>query len=198
MMKPIRHLALLGAILLALAACGGATSEATSPTLPSLSEPSAQEQPAATTTTMAVDPEEAFREYAACMREHGVEMADPGTDGGGAITIGGDAFDVEALEEAGKACDPLLEGAFGEFEMTPEMEAEIRDQELALAQCMRANGVEDWPDPDASGATMIELGDVDPDTVNAAMEVCSEDVFGSTGGGTVIGGLSSGSGEATP
>ena len=194
--NPIRRLALLGAILLGLSACGGSSSGATAPTLPTLNETSAGAEPTGTTTPTAVDPEEAFQEYAACMREHGIEVPDPDS-GGGVIEIGGDGMDFEAMEEAGKACEPILEGAFGEFEISPEQEAEIRDQELAFAKCMRDNGI-DWPDPSGdfgSGGITIELGDdLDPDTMNAAMDVCSKDAFGSAGGGVIIGG----SGEATP
>ena len=197
--RSIRLLALLGAILLSLAACGG-DSGTTAPTLASLSDASAAGPADTTTTTVAVDPEVAFQEYAACMREHGVEMPDPSIDGdGGVISIGGEGFDIEAMDEAAAACDPILEGAFGEFELSPEEEAEIRDQELALAQCMRDNGV-DWPDPTGdfgSGGAVIELGDEDPETVNAALDVCSKEVFGSSGG-LIVGGDSAVSGGSTP
>lgn len=198
-MRPIRLLALLGAILLGLAACGG-SSAATTPTLPSLGDTSAEGPAATTTTTAAVDPELAFQEYSACMREHGIDMPDPDTSGGGGvISIGGEGIDLEAMDEAAAACDPILAGAFGEFEMSLEQEAEIRDQELAFARCMRDNGV-DWPDPTGdfgSGGVAIDLGDADPETVNDAMDTCSAEVFGSSGG-FVVGGDSSVSGGSTP
>lgn len=193
-MNLIRRLALTGAILVGLSACGGNSSGTTTPTLPTINEASAGAASVATTTTLPVDPEEAFQEYATCMREHGVDMSDP-TSGGGVIEIGGDASDLEAMQEAGEACDPILEGAFGEFEMSPEQEAEMRDQELVFAKCMRANGV-DWPDPSSdpgSNESVIELGDdVDPDAFSAAMDACSEEAFGE--GGMMIGGI----GETTP
>ena len=180
-MSPFRYVALLGAILLGLAACGGSAADTTTPTLPSLagSTPDAQAD-GTTTTTAAVDPEDAMLEYAACMREHGVDIPDPGSEAGGsfAITLDGDG-NFDAFEEAAAACDSILEDAFGEFELTPEQEAELRDQELEFARCMRENGI-DWPDPDPSGGGVIEFGlgdDVDPDEINAAMEACGE-VFG--------------------
>lgn len=198
-LRQVRLLALMGAILLSLAACGG-DSGTTTPTLASLSDTSAEGPSDTTTTTVAVDPEVAFQEYAACMREHGVEMPDPSTGGGGGvITIGGEGFDLEAMDEAAAACDPILESAFGEFEMSPDQEAEMRDQELAFARCMRDNGV-DWPDPTGdfgSGGAVIELGDADPETVNAAMDVCSKDVFESSGG-LIVGGDPAVSGGSTP
>lgn len=197
--RPIRLLALLGAILLGLAACGG-SSGATAPTLASLSDNSADGPAATTTTNVVADPEMAFQEYAACMRQHGIDMPDPETSGsGGVISIGGEGFDLEAMDEAAAACDPILEGAFGEFELSPEQEAEVRDQELAFARCMRDNGV-DWPDPTGdfgSGSIAIDIGDADPETMNAAMDTCSAEVFGDSGG-FLVGGESSVGGGSTP
>lgn len=171
-------------MLLVLAACGGGDT-ATAPTLPTVD--AASREASTTTTTAAVDPEDAFQDYSECMREHGVEMPDPSTAGGegGVIVMGGEEMDFAAFEEASAACDSILESAFGEFEMTPEQQAEIRDQELAFARCIRDNGIEDWPDPsgDLSGAMSIELpDDLDPEELNTAMDVCSTEVFGSSGG----------------
>lgn len=182
-MRP-RLLILAGALLLALAACGGDTADTTAPTLPTLTEETAAEAADTTTTTEAVDPEEAFQEYSQCMREQGIEMPDIGS-GGGAIEIDEGGF--EAMEEASAICDPILEDAFGEFELSPEQEAEMMDQELALAQCMRDAGI-DWPDPSGDGNAMIELGaDIDPEALNEAMDTCMKDAFGDLGG-LVIGG----------
>lgn len=184
---PIRLTALLGAVLLVLAACGG-DGTSTAPTLPTVN--AAETSDSTTTTTEAVDPEEAFQQYTECMREHGVEMPDPTSgDGGGVISIGAGGIDLEAMDAAAAACDPILEDAFGEFELTPEQQTEMLDQELAFARCMRDNGV-DWPDPsgDMSGPVAIELPDnVDPEDLNAAMEVCSKDAFGTDGGFSITG-----------
>ena len=79
------------------------------------------------------------------------------------------------------ACDPILEDAFGSFEPTPEMEAEMRDAELAMAQCMRERGI-DMPDPDPSDPGMIAIdGDVDPEVFEEALDACSREVFGGSG-----------------
>lgn len=195
-LRPIRFLALLGAVALVVGACGGEGAEP-APTLPSVN--AAEADQSTTTTAPDIDPEEAFQLYSECMRENGIDLPDPGSvggEGGGAIFIGGGDetnFDFEAFEEAAAECDPILEDAFGEFEMTPEMEAEIRDQELAFARCMRDNGI-DWPDPsgDPTGGVSIELpDDIDAEQMNAAMETCSKEAFG-TDGGIVFG-----SGDAT-
>lgn len=186
--RPVRHFIAWVAMVLALAACDGVAAGNTTPTLPTLNEATTDEASATTSTTEAVDPEVAFQEYAACMQEHGIEMPDPESDGDAVgIVVEGD-FDPEAFEEATAQCDPILEAVFGEFEMTPEMEAELRDQELAFAHCMRDNGVEEWPDPGAGGGTMIELGDnADPVKVEAAIETCSQEIFGDLGG-VIVGG----------
>jgi hypothetical protein len=186
MSRLIRAMALVGASMLLASACGGAAAESTTPTLPTLrEEPAAAAE--ATTTTEAVDAEEALQDYTACMQEHGIELPDPGSTGA-VIEVGGEDFDIESFDEAAAECDPILEAAFGEFELSPEQQAEMMDQELALAQCMRDNGV-DWPDPNGDGNVTIELGDdVDPESVNAAMDVCMKEAFGDTGGIIVGGG----------
>lgn len=176
------RLALLGALLVVLAACGGATTDSTSPTLPSIAEQATAEDAvprseATTSTTETVDPDEAMQEYATCMRENGVDMPDPGTDG--AIMIGGPDVDPTTVDAAMAECDPILEAAFGDFEMSPEMEAEQRDLDLAFSRCMRDNGVEEWPDPGTDDSMTIELGsDSDPETVNAAVDLCSQQTYG--------------------
>lgn len=184
---PTRLMILVGALLLTLAACGGDTADTTVPTLPTLSDETTEAVPETTSTTEALDPEEAFQEYTECMREHGIDMPDPGSEDG-MISIEGSSEDLDfsALDEAAAECDPILEAAFGEFELNPEQQAELMDQELAFAQCMRDTGV-DWPDPDPNGGNTIALpDDVDPETVDAAIGKCSEEAFGA--GGLVIGG----------
>ncbi len=180
-----RLLILTGALLLVLTACGGDTAANTAPTLPTLEDTATEPQPEPTPTTEAVDPEEALQEFTQCMREHGIDMPDPSSGSGGVIEIEGDADGFmldDVFEEASAACDPILEAAFGEFELSPEQEAEMMDQELALARCMRAEGI-DWPDPSGDGNVMIELGaDIDPEAVNAALDKCTQEVFGDLGG----------------
>lgn len=176
------RIALPCAMLFVVAACGSATAGTTSPTLPSISDQSTEAEAAVgdeatTSTTAAIDPEEAMQQYAACMRENGVDMPDPGSDG--SIMIGGPDTDETSLDAAMAECDPILEDAFGDFEMSPEMEAEQRDMDLAFARCMRENGLEEWADPDSDGGMAITLDpDTDPDTVNAAVNVCSKQEFG--------------------
>ena len=87
------------------------------------------------------------------------------------LAAGPSLFNAAAAE-----CNPILQSAFGEFELNPEEKAEIRDRQLAEARCIRENGVEDWPDPDVSGfgSTSFEIGDFDLEVLQEALEICSE------------------------
>ncbi len=185
---------LLAALALACAGCGGAGDSGAAPTLPSLDEqPTAQET--TTTTTEAVDPDEAFADYEACMAEHGLALPTIDADGDETVTIQAieEDIDFEAWEEAEQACAPILEAAFGEFEMSPEEEAEFMDQQLEFAKCMRDNGV-DWPDPTSDANAIIELPEeLDMETLDAALQTCEMDVFGNEHGGVISGSADSSS-----
>ncbi|GAA2858774.1 hypothetical protein GCM10010517_17230 [Streptosporangium fragile] len=116
--------------------------------------------------------EEDGLKFAQCMREHGIDMADPEPGGGGSVMIRRKA-DAERLEEAGKAC-----GKYSPFgpESTYSNDPEIQDAFLALARCMRGHGV-DMPDPDFSGGSVRFSGNgVDPDSpkTEKALEACRD------------------------
>jgi hypothetical protein len=123
--------------------------------------------------------EDAMLEFTECMREHGVDMPDPDTGGGDGPVImrreAGSAADEEEFEEAQEACGSIMEDAFGDRpERDPEEEAEMQDNALAYAQCMREHGI-DFPDPDFSeGGVAMRLGDgidpEDPDFIEAEEE----------------------------
>jgi hypothetical protein len=95
-----------------------------------------------------------FRQFAQCMREHGVPQADPGPDGSFAIPPprDGDPAAAAALE----SCNPLLPDG-GE---PPQLSPEQLDSMLRFARCMREHGV-NAPDPDSRGRVQVDPGDVD-------------------------------------
>jgi hypothetical protein len=83
--------------------------------------------------------------HARCMREHGVPEADPVVDGNGNGRVGGgfdkSAIDGEVFAKAVAACkqyEPVL---------PPEDLAKKMDSARDEARCMRAHGVENFPDP---------------------------------------------------
>jgi hypothetical protein len=63
--------------------------------------------------TLSPEDQDALVEFAACMREHGIDMPDPQTaGGGGAVRIGGDGLDPGSPEfqDAMEACQELMPG----------------------------------------------------------------------------------------
>jgi len=128
------------------------------------------------------DPADSGRDFARCMREQGVDMADPTEDGVLDLDTG---QDPSAAEDAIAACrDHMPSG--GEI---AGPSAEELDSMRAYAVCMREQGVEmDDPDP-ATGMAGIPQGP--KDKVDAAAEVCQEHLSslragaGETAGGDV-------------
>jgi hypothetical protein len=81
------------------------------------------------------------------MRANGVpNFPDPGPHGYQPAP-GGTLAQSPAFQGATDACEKYLP-ASGHSPPTPES---VRVEEIALAKCMRAHGVPDFPDPNASG-----------------------------------------------
>jgi hypothetical protein len=110
-----------------------------------------------------------MRQFAACMREEGIDMPDPqfeqGEDGRGRVTFGmpaqgsGGAPDREKVEAARTKCQHLMPNGGEMARADPEMEEKMR----AFARCMRENGVPNFPDPEPGGGTRIGPGEgIDP------------------------------------
>jgi len=137
----------------------------------------------------AVDPEDAMVDFARCMREHGVNVADPQTSGGGAGGGGvmieiGDGIDPEEMEAAQEACQPLMADAIGDFEPPdPEELERMQEQMLAFAKCMREHGI-DFPDPvfSGDGASIQISGEAaigsDGEGMTEAQEACQAELGG--------------------
>jgi hypothetical protein len=122
-----------------------------------------------------IDPEfqDAMVDFAECMREHGVDMPDPQIEDGGRVVIGGGPgregdgppteAEQEELQAAQEACEPILEDVRGAMpELDPEQEAEMQEQALEFAECMREHGI-DMPDPvfGEGGRVTVEIGEAD-------------------------------------
>lgn len=157
--------------LLGMTACGG---QAEGSDVATAGDSTAEPEPSATPDESA-DPDEAALEFAECMRENGVDMPDPepGQNGGFQL-FGGGTGDVDqaTLERALEACRDLAPQLEGGAEIDPEME----EQMLALAECMREHGI-DMPDPTTDGGLSLQLPDgVDREEVDAALEECRETV----------------------
>ena len=204
-----------------LAACGGGGGDGDG--VASLGDSDSNEESDGTTDTTLSEEEaeEALLDWAACMRDRGVDMPDPqiGEDGGVQIQIGsgpgeGDEgddtapgpADRDAFEEANEACGepPMIGGSFSE-----EDREQMEEDALAFAECMRDEGITDFPDPDfsetgpgAGPATRRDSADEDDDgegenaviagpfgvvelddpETQAAFEACQEELGGGLGG----------------
>jgi hypothetical protein len=129
--------------------------------------------------------EQAQLNFARCMRSHGVNVPDPkpGPDGGpGLVRVGGPGKDgpsPQVFERANAACRKYIQAAMPK--LSPAQQAELRDQALKFAQCMRQHGV-DMPDPQVSnGGFRITMraggagkGGINPDSAafKDAQEAC--------------------------
>jgi hypothetical protein len=139
------------------------------------------------------DPEEAFRAFAQCMREHGVDMPDPqvSSDGGkGGFTVQSPAGGADAaagpgsdqFKTANAACkhhlDGVVTGDKGKGPSDADRE-KFERQALAFAKCMRKHGI-DLPDPTFEGdGALIQMGpqnEVDPNDpqLRSATEACQK------------------------
>ena len=123
--------------------------------------------------------------FSECMRAHGIkEFPDP--DAAGELTIdaiaNGTSLDTSgaAFEHAMSACRDLEPPGFTGHERN----AQEQDKALRFAQCIRANGVKDFPDP-ARGEPLVDTRRI-PSTdrpggmsiLNAAMQKCGDALTG--------------------
>ena len=104
--------------------------------------------------------------FAQCMRDNGVDdFPDPSS---GVFTAGADVQNDPDFDTAMGACQDLLpNGGNGTVSGTTDEDL------LAFAQCMRDNGVPDFPDPSTGGG--VDISGLDPNTpqFQAALETCS-------------------------
>jgi hypothetical protein len=150
----------------------------------------------------AASSEEALLDFVECLRDQGVDIADPQVDADGNLVLNPEApAGVDAAEQseadharfrddyeaAQEVCGEPPEDAVAGFDHGDE--AEHDDNQLAYAQCMRDAGF-DVPDPDPSDTGDREREeelDFDDPAVQAADQQCRQDVFGpdasSRGGG---------------
>jgi hypothetical protein len=127
--------------------------------------------------------------FAECMRDNGVsEFPDP--DGSGGLTIdgvlNGSSLDpnTAAWKKAIAACKDLQPPGFtGGGKRSPKQQS----ASLKFAQCIRANGVKDFPDP-VNGEPLVDTRRI-PSTdreggmtiLNAAMQKCRDLVAAAVG-----------------
>ncbi|WP_103336684.1 hypothetical protein [Amycolatopsis sp. CA-126428] len=178
-MRTRMAVAAIGAALL-LGGCGAKADDGSK--VASISTPPKSGGPAAADNSGKSD-QDKMRDFAKCMREHGVDMPDPkpaGDGGGMAITLGGKDGDTAKLDGAQNACKHLMPNG---GEMKPPSAEEL-DKMRKDAKCMRDHGV-DMPDPDPSGKGGLRAGKVgdDPKKFEEAAKACGMGIAGRTEAG---------------
>lgn len=171
-MSRSRLLAVVAALVLVATACGGGDSSSTGGEIASLATSGdAGEQALADTPNAGdgdaaggseadaaeVDPFDLQLEFAECMRSNGIEeFPDPTADGGfnrGAFAeLGIDPQGAE-FQSATDSCQEIRDQLRSQFQddRSDEEIQESQENQLAIAECAREKGIEDFPDPDFSG-----------------------------------------------
>ena len=96
------------------------------------------------------------------MRDNGIDMPDPEFDGEGGVSIsaqggsGGPGPDDPEFHAAEEECQPIMQDARPDVDLDPEQQAEMQDQLVAVAECMRERG-HDMPDPEVNGDGTVEM-----------------------------------------
>lgn len=118
--------------------------------------------------------------FASCMRSHGVPSF-PDPDSSGRFLLPGSVQNAPRFQSASQACQHLLPngmtngGGSGGGTTTTEL--------VKFAQCMRSNGVSNFPDPTTGGGIGLPQG-VDPNSsqFQSAWQACQSDLPGQFGG----------------
>jgi len=168
------------AVALVATACGGGDSSEEDGVL-TLQD----DQADSVTTTTRLSADEAVLEVTRCMRDRGIDVPDIGVTADGQLDLRpedliGVDLESDEFQEAFTSCIAVfqLSGGF-DVSLDPELEALFQDQLQEFSQCMRDNGVVDFPDPQTGSGTPYPLsaflGFGDP-TFEEAIETCRQTV----------------------
>lgn len=127
---------------------------------------------AATAQQAPADRQDAALAYAQCVRDNGyVEFPDPDPEGGFKFLINPD--DVARFKKAADACRDLAPEGMRDDGVTPEQ----LDALIRLSQCVRENGVPEFPDPDARGGHDLSNTGIKPGDprLEAALAACRDE-----------------------
>jgi hypothetical protein len=97
-------------------------------------------------------------DLAKCFRAHGLNVPDPSSGGGAAGGGGGGGGIIRSLQNypqaqvnaARQACQTYFAKAFPRLNLSPTQRAQVQQQLVKFAQCMRSHGV-NVPDPTFNG-----------------------------------------------
>lgn len=113
-------------------------------------------------------------ESARCMRAHGIaDFPDPSSNGSLSLHVqpGSDLNPHSAeFQAAESACKLDLTGT----NMAPAQEAAANARALNYSQCMRSDGIADFPAPNGQGALTIDMGTGDLDSNSAKFQAAEK------------------------
>jgi hypothetical protein len=115
--------------------------------------------------------------FADCMRDHDVAMSDPDPQTGVPQIAESEDMDSSKVQAAVEACQHLAPaGVRG----AGEQEEQDLDLYLEFSQCMRENGLPEFPDPQPSSEGMFSHADIDRESpaYQAATKACSDILSG--------------------
>jgi hypothetical protein len=193
--------AALALAALGLAACGGGSS----PRVANLGDSSGNSSGSTTTTLPKGNPTQLLDEWASCMRAHGTpDISDPTIDANGVIHItmpasgtGSGAAGFKSSEGVGGGgpCSVYLTTASTALRGGQPLQKPDPARLEKFSQCMRANGIPDFPDPTGQGLRLSggPGSDLNPNnpTFKTASKLCAKKagVPGLGGAGPQKGGI---------
>lgn len=111
--------------------------------------------------------DEAMLDFAACMRDNGIDMPDPEGDGG-MVALPAAGEEDDEMGAALEACEEMLP-----VDENAPSEEEQFETDLKLAECLRENGI-DVEDPEPGMGLALPV-DPDDDEHMAAVTSCTEE-----------------------
>jgi hypothetical protein len=171
-----RAAAIVAAIAVGLTACGGGSHGPHVASLPtatgartSLGTDTPGGGRSSARTTPQANPTRLLDEWTACMRSHGDPgQADPTIDADKMIHIAWNSAIAGGYDGTNKGgqgnlgpgqyCRSYLTEAQAELQGGQTTKQPTQAQLLAFSECMRANGIHDFPDPKGNGQLSINLG----------------------------------------
>ena len=178
--RPLVTLVLVSLIALIGAGCGSNTATGTAGSASNTGSGASSGSPSNGANRQATTKQEKAVKFAQCMRKNGVsQFPDPGASGGFTIdqVANGSSLDTGApFTQALGACKRLEPAGFsGGTRSSAQQSAALR-----FAQCIRDNGVKDFPDP-INGQPLVDTNRIPSANrsggmtiLNAAMKKCQD------------------------
>lgn len=178
---PVAVVAVLAVVALLVAGCGSNSDSS------GVASAGGSGKASATTAPKANQEQQALK-FTQCLREQGINMADPTVDAKGNVRLrppmGSDEPSRAEMQKARDACQQYLQGLQQDF--MGQDQTQFRDSLLKYAQCMRKNGY-DLPDPNfsnqGSGGPFGGAIDQNDPAFKKADAVCRSNLPGLFGGG---------------